>query len=321
MIKYLRDLWTFPTQGRIFISYRRDDAQWTAGRLADSLGRYFGDKRVFRDIEGIRGGADFGDVIHQTLGKADAVIVLIGDKWLHATNDAGRPRLHEPGDWVAQEIAAALQADIPVYPVLIEETRMPAASELPEQLRALARRNALTVSDGRWDHDVTRLARVIGLDIPSATERRLQAANLLISAGLALSVIATCAILLHNLVCDIHVDNPLSENWGWICPDNAGDSAAGCETGGPLSLAVSGVTFLAIVPASALLFVFARQVEATRRPFFLAAAWTGAIGTLFWFILLKEIDLAYEPVSMWFGGTSTALLMFALMNLSGFRPK
>ena len=39
--------------GKIFISYRRADARGVAGRLGDSLGQYFGDNRVFRDIEDI----------------------------------------------------------------------------------------------------------------------------------------------------------------------------------------------------------------------------------------------------------------------------
>jgi hypothetical protein len=84
---------------------------------------------------------------------------------------------------------------------------------------------------------------------------------------------------------------------------------------------MSGVPFLAIAPSSALLFVFARHVDQARRIYFLAAAWIGAIGTLVFFILLKWISIPYEPLSMWFGSTITALLMFACMSLSGFRPK
>ncbi len=64
--------------GKIFISYRRSDAQGVAGRLNDSLGAYFGHDRMFRDIGDLAGGADFGDVIHGNLGTADALIVLIG---------------------------------------------------------------------------------------------------------------------------------------------------------------------------------------------------------------------------------------------------
>ena len=70
-----------------------------------------------------------------------------------------------------------------------------------------------------------------------------------------------------------------------------------------------------------MLFILARLVEETRRPYMLAAAWVGAIGTLAFFLLLKTIADPYEPISMFFGGTATAMLMFTLLNLSGFRPK
>jgi len=105
---------------RIFISYRRDDTQWVAGRLGDSLGAYFGDSRVFRDVEGIAGGADFGEVIRHTLGSADAVVVLIGPDWLSASDDRGHRRLDDADDWVCHEVSAALEAGVPVYPVLVE---------------------------------------------------------------------------------------------------------------------------------------------------------------------------------------------------------
>lgn len=321
----MKQTWVLPWQktsrGRIFISYRRDDSQWVAGRLADSLSQYFGDDRVFRDIEGIGGGADFGEVIHGTLGNSDAAVILIGESWLGATDDTGQRRLDDPDDWVVHEIATALEADIPVYPVLVEGTPMPRADALPERLRPLTRFNALTVSDNRWDSDVARLAKIVSLDIPSATERKLQGANLLVSLALVLSVVFTCTILSWNLICEIAGDFPLPRWLSWFCTTSQTSSPDSCATQWPLTLAQSGIAFLAIVPSSALLFVFARLVEEKRRPYLLAAAWVGVIGTLIFFILLKPIEDPYEPIAMYFGGTITALLMFALMTLSGFRPK
>ena len=120
-------LLTRKSPGMIFISYRRDDARGIAGRLMDTLSDYFGDGRVFRDIEGIEGGANFEEVLSKTVGSADAVIVLIGPDWLNVTDKSGQRRLDNPSDWVSQEIAAALQQNLPVFPVLIEDTPMPRA--------------------------------------------------------------------------------------------------------------------------------------------------------------------------------------------------
>ena len=184
---------------RIFISYRRDDTQWVAGRLGDSLGAYFGDSRVFRDVEGIAGGADFGEVIRHTLGSADAVVVLIGPDWLSASDDRGHRRLDDADDWVCHEVSAALEAGVPVYPVLVEGTPMPRAEELPASLRGLTRFNAIAISDSRWREDVTRLAKIIALDIPSATERQLHRVNLAVSISLVLAVALTLLTVVGNL--------------------------------------------------------------------------------------------------------------------------
>lgn len=321
MISNLRALLQQANPGRVFISYRRSDTQWVAGRLGDSLSRYFGDKRVFRDVEGIRGGADFHEVIHGTLGKADAVIVLIGPNWLETREDTGQRRLDNSNDWVAQEIAAALESGVPIYPVLVDDTPMPRTEDLPEGLRPMTRFNAITLSELSWEADVARLAKIVSLDIPSATERQLQGLNLVVSLALVLTVLASTTVLFRNLICYIAQYAFPLETLPWVCPGPVSINAGSCSSEWPLSLAMSGVPFLAIVPSSALLFVFARHVDQTRRPYFLAAAWVGAIGTLLFFILLKWICVPYEPLSMWFGSTITALLMFACMSLSGFRPK
>jgi hypothetical protein len=43
----------------LFISYRRDDSQGSAGRMAGDLSRILGEDRVFSDIE-IPAGSNFG---------------------------------------------------------------------------------------------------------------------------------------------------------------------------------------------------------------------------------------------------------------------
>jgi len=62
---------------------------------------------------------------------------------------------------VRLEVAAGLERDIRVVPVLVEGATMPRAHELPEPLRRLARRNALEITDTRWRHDVGRLVETI----------------------------------------------------------------------------------------------------------------------------------------------------------------
>ena len=145
--------------GRIFINYRRTDSKDVAGRLDDTLTRYFGENRVFRDIDDIPKGQSFTDVIKSTLDSTDALIVLIGEKWLTETDGNGTRRVDVKDDHVVMEIEHSLERGTPIYPVLIDDTPMPRPEELPEPIRQLAERNAIHVSYQRWEHDVTRLLR------------------------------------------------------------------------------------------------------------------------------------------------------------------
>ncbi len=312
---------------RIFISYRREDSQWAAGRLSDSLEAYFGDDRVFRDIEDIAGGAHFGDVIHETLGAADAVVVLIGANWLGASDARGNRRLDDAEDWVAREVAAALEKGLPVYPVLLEDTPMPRASELPEALWPLTRYNAVSISDRRWQGDVARLAKIVALDIPSATERTLRAINAAISTALFLAIAFTLSVLFWNLMDARPVldgDTPGEWKLGHLFAKKDGTDA--CEVQPmpwfePLEIWQSGVIFVVVVASSALMFAFARHVDASRRGFFLAAAWTGAVGAFAAFLLFLPLCGAYEATVLSYIGLILAPLMLALMGLSGFKAK
>ena len=145
----------------IFISYRRDDSQAIAGRLFDRLAHRFGKASVFRDIDAIEPGARFAEVIAERIGACDTLIALIGNGWLDAKDGQGRRRLDLPTDFVRMEIAEALAQGKLVIPALIEGTAMPARDALPAEISALADRNALPVSDSRFDFDVGRLVSVI----------------------------------------------------------------------------------------------------------------------------------------------------------------
>ena len=141
----------------VFVSYRRADAQGWAGRLGQDLAAAFGDVARFFDLASIPLGADFLLEIERAVNAADAVLVLIGPRWLDLRDDQGARRLDQPGDVVAAEVASALARPVPVIPVLLGGAAMPAAAALPAALQPLARRNAHEMSDLRWEHDRDRL--------------------------------------------------------------------------------------------------------------------------------------------------------------------
>ena len=88
---------------------------------------------------------------------------MIGPQWLDAQDADGRRRLDNENDFVRIEIRQALARKIPVVPVLLDNTPMPAANALPADIRTLARRNAAFIHMRSMDDDLGRLIRQLGL--------------------------------------------------------------------------------------------------------------------------------------------------------------
>lgn len=143
--------------GRIFISYRRSDTSWAARALFERLRQDF-PGRVFIDVESIALGHDFATVIDEHLATCEAMLALIGATWLTELNDR---RDHPDSDFVRVELSRALQRGIAVVPVLLDGARMPRPGELPDDLRAVTRRNGLPVSIDTFDSQIDRLVREI----------------------------------------------------------------------------------------------------------------------------------------------------------------
>jgi len=145
-----------------FLSYRRRDAKAYAGRLRDVLRlRFQPPAELFMDLDSIAGGDDFPDTIDKALATSSVVLVLIGPNWLASPGIDGQPRLSNPQDLVRHEVSTGLRLDKKVIPVLVDGARMPTEAELPAVLSALARLNAVELSDSRWDYDVGKLVSAI----------------------------------------------------------------------------------------------------------------------------------------------------------------
>ena len=146
--------------GKVFISYRREDAAGYARAIYEELTERFTADRIFMDVDAIEPGLPFDEVIRNAVGQCEALLVLIGARWLAPQPD-GKTRLEDERDFVRLEIAAALARNIRVIPVLLDGTPMPKEAELPEALRGLVWRNAIEVSNTRFPSDVDRLAQVL----------------------------------------------------------------------------------------------------------------------------------------------------------------
>jgi hypothetical protein len=166
----------------IFISYRREDTSGYARALFGPLdGRYRG--KVFMDVAHLDLSVDFTNTIEKALDSCKFFIALIGPGWLTARSANGELRLHEPNDFVRKEIKAALDLGIPVIPLLVGGAKMPDPGQLPEDIRALARFQARSLSDQDWDYNIGVLIAHIEKNRPNPLRklRRIAAAGALVA--------------------------------------------------------------------------------------------------------------------------------------------
>ena len=151
------------TSARIFISYRREDSAGFVRALLTPLRERFGGGRIFKDTDNIPPGEDFVQAIQRELESCKVLLAVIGSEWETVEDPRTRKRrLESPNDYLRLELATALKnTHVVVIPVLVDHAGMPSPESLPEDLQVLARRNAIEVSDTRWDTDVERLIHAI----------------------------------------------------------------------------------------------------------------------------------------------------------------
>ena len=219
--------------GSVFISYRRQTAAGEARALFNDLVARLGPNAVFMDVDSISLGRDFRNAIQKTLASCDLVLVLIDKEWAAVKDDKGQIRLENPNDYVRMEIEAALKRDIAVTPVLVKGAQMPAAKDLPAEIRDLAYRNGFELSHGRWDSDVREMIRRLNLAAPERagqleTDRsaplqkrpRVPSARWLIGISIAIAVaLASGYVAITKLPLPVAESPPCDLTGDWISRD------------------------------------------------------------------------------------------------------
>ena len=170
---------------KIFISYRQMDSEHITGRIFDRLGNAFGKHAIFRDIDSIRPGENFHELIQDQLSTCRVVLIVIGPKWLDITDEEGERRLDKEGDVLVEEIKFSLNSDygITCIPILIDGATLPKPEQLPEGIRDLTSRQLLQVRGGHdFDHDVDVLIDTVA----AKSKCRLQKHSLALKSGVLL---------------------------------------------------------------------------------------------------------------------------------------
>ena len=153
---------------QIFLSYRRSDSQYATRSISDRLQKTLGNDSLFQDVKTVRLGEDFEAQVNNILETCEVMLVIMGDEWLTVEEEGGGRRLDNPDDLVRREVAAALaNNETCVIPVLTGDAEMPKPDELPDDLKALATRNAAVVrADASFESQMDALIEEIQHRVP-----------------------------------------------------------------------------------------------------------------------------------------------------------
>jgi Tetratricopeptide repeat/TIR domain len=168
------------TGNKIFISYRRADAQGHAQNLHHRLAGWFDDRtELFFDVENIDSGQHFPQRLADEVSSASVILVLIGPGWLEEINRrAGLAEVDFVREEVEQTLRRRERGEVHVIPVLLGSAGMPAPSALAEPLKAsLAGLFTIDAHTFRydkqedWEQQFGRLRKLIAA-VPTAPRER-----------------------------------------------------------------------------------------------------------------------------------------------------
>jgi hypothetical protein len=151
---------TLSSTPAIFVSYRRADTEWVAGRLRQDLAEHFGSRRVFLDLEHIAPGDVWSRRIEDSLRQCRVGIVVAGGRWLEAAEGTERPRLTDEHDVLRLEIRTLLAEHKPIV-VLMTPDAPPPPWPLPDDIAPLNMFQVVTITSSGWNLVVEQVIRTI----------------------------------------------------------------------------------------------------------------------------------------------------------------
>jgi hypothetical protein len=117
----------------LYVLYYREDCGPAAEALGQRLAQ-LGNHRLSWPVPSDAMTAARDLIVRQS----DVVLVLIGPQWLFITDHRGQRRITNRADFLHFDLTRALSHRKPIVPIIVGAGIMPAAQQLPSDLRALA---------------------------------------------------------------------------------------------------------------------------------------------------------------------------------------
>ncbi len=145
----------------IFLCYRREDTAGYALGFRRLIRDALPHAEIFLDVESIDSGMRWREEIRNRIAQCDVLLLVIGDEWLVRRD--GVKKIDDENDPVRFEIGEALRRDNPPWliPVLVEDARMPRASDLPPEVQPLCDYHAHRIHDQSYDRDLKDLIETL----------------------------------------------------------------------------------------------------------------------------------------------------------------
>lgn len=159
---------------RIFVNYRTGDEQMCAVLIERELSKVFGTSNVFLASKSIPPGERFESELLRGVWRSDALVAVIGRRWLDATNARGERAIDSPDDWTRREIIEAFSHQVVVIPLLIGGLPRLRRQDLPDALAELADVQSIRFDprdpDAGLRQLLERLTRLDGQPAPSGLD-------------------------------------------------------------------------------------------------------------------------------------------------------
>jgi hypothetical protein len=150
------------TPHSIFVAYRRSDSLSMVARIRQGLIAHFGDGVLHLDMDSVPVGTDVRSYLGMGIAQSKVLLAIISPQWLTSIDPRSNRRIADPDDSVRIEIEAALKRGMPIVPVLVDDARLPVASQLPLTLAELSSRNGMVIRlEPEFGEDLAALIRVL----------------------------------------------------------------------------------------------------------------------------------------------------------------